>query len=108
MLHAAGVPMMIGTDGGGGVLIGREMELHRDAGIPAWDVLRMATSAAADIMGMGDRVGRIEQGYDADLVILDADPLADVRAVDRVHAVINNGKFVTPSELSVTTEHPQR
>lgn len=108
MLHAAGVPMMIGTDGGGGVLIGREMELHRDAGIPAWDVLRMATSAAADIMGMGDRVGRIKQGYDADLVILDADPLADVRAVDRVHAVINNGKFVTPSELSVTTEHPQR
>jgi len=103
MLHAAGVPMMIGTDGGGGVLIGREMELHREAGIPAWDVLRMATSGAADIMEMGDRIGRIKEGYEADLVILDADPLADVRAVDRVHAVINNGKFLKPSELSERT-----
>lgn len=104
MLHVAGVPMMIGTDGGGGVLYGREMELHREAGIATWDVLRMATSEAADIMGLGDRVGRIEEGYEADLVILDADPLVDVRAVDRVHAVINNGKLLKPSELRVFTD----
>ena len=44
MLHEAGVPMMIGTDGGGGIFIDREMELHREAGIPVWEVLRMATS----------------------------------------------------------------
>lgn len=103
LLHEAGVPMMIGTDGGGGVLIGRELELHREAGIAAWDVLRMATAEAADIMGIGDRVGRIKEGYEADLVILDADPLANVRAVDRVHAVINNGKVLKPAELRVHT-----
>ena len=94
-LHAAGVPMMIGTDAGGGVLMGREMQLHREAGIPAWDVLRMVTSEAAAIMDMGNRVGRIEEGYEADLVILDADPLVDMRAVDRVYAVVNNGRFQT-------------
>jgi imidazolonepropionase-like amidohydrolase len=104
LLHDAGVPMMIGTDGGGGVLFGRELELHRQAGIVTWDVLRMATAGAADIMNMGDRIGRIEQGYEADLVVLDADPLADVRAVDRVHAVINNGKLWKPSELSEATQ----
>ncbi len=104
LLHDAGVPLMIGTDGGGGVLYGRELELHREAGIPAWDVLRMATSEAADIMGIGDRVGRIEKGYEADLVILEADPLTDIRAVDRVHAVINNGKVLKPAELRVDTE----
>jgi hypothetical protein len=104
LLHDAGVPMMIGTDGGGGVLYGRELELHREAGIPAWDVLRMATSEAADIMGIGNRVGRIKEGYEADLVILDADPLDHIRAVDRVHAVINNGKVLKPAELSMRAE----
>ncbi len=105
LLHDAGVPMMIGTDGGGGVPYGRELELHYEAGIPAWDVLRMATSEAADIMGIGNRVGRIKEGYEADLVILDADPLTNVRTVDQVHAVINNGKFLKPAELSVRMEH---
>jgi imidazolonepropionase-like amidohydrolase len=98
-LHAAGAPMMIGTDSGGGLLLGREMELHRQAGIPAWDVLRMATSGTADILGMGDRVGRIRAGYEADLVILDADPLADIRAVDQVNAVLNNGAFLRAADL---------
>ena len=99
-LHAAGVPMMVGTDGGGGVLFGRELELHRQAGISVWNVLQMATSEAAEIMEMGDRVGRIKKGYEADLVILESDPFANIRAVDRVHAVINNGKLLKPSELS--------
>lgn len=100
LLHDAGVPMMIGTDAGGGVLFGREMELHREAGIPAWDVLRMATSEAAEIMGMGDRIGRIKVGYEADLVILDADPLADVRSADRVHGLLNNGQFLLSEHLT--------
>ncbi len=107
LLHDAGVPMMVGTDAGGGVLYGRELELHREAGIPAWDVLRMATSEAADIMGIGDRVGRIKEGYEADLVILEVDPLTDIRAVHRVYAVINNGKVLKPAELSVRREHSQ-
>lgn len=100
LLHEAGVPMMIGTDGGGGILFARELELHRDAGISAWDVLQMATSGAADIMRMGDRIGRIEAGYEADLVILDADPLVDVRAASQVHAVINNGRWLSSQSLA--------
>jgi imidazolonepropionase-like amidohydrolase len=99
MLHEAGVPLMIGTDAGGGVSIDREMELHREAGIPVWDVLRMATSGTADIMKMGDRIGRIKEGYEADLAILEADPVADVRATARVYGVLNNGKFLRATEL---------
>jgi imidazolonepropionase-like amidohydrolase len=99
LLHEAGVPMMIGTDAGGGVMIDREMELHREAGIPVWDVLRMATSDTADIMKMGDRIGRIKEGYEADLAILEADPVADVRATAQVYGVLNNGKFLRATEL---------
>ena len=100
VLHDAGVPMMIGTDAGGGIMFSREMELHREAGIPVWDVLRMATSQAADIMGMGDRVGRIKQGYEADLAIVNADPLADVRAVAQVYGVLNNGRLLLSKDLT--------
>jgi len=99
MLHGAGVPMMIGTDAGGGVMLDREMELHREAGIPVWDVLRMVTSGTADILKMGDRIGRIKEGYEADLAIFDADPVADVRATAQVHAVINNGTLLRAEEL---------
>ena len=99
MLHEAGVPMMIGTDGGGGILFDRELALHREAGIPAWDVLRMATSGAADIMKIGDRVGRIQEGYEADLVILESDPVADVNAAGQVYGVLNNGKLLRAEEL---------
>ena len=100
MLHEAGVPMMIGTDGGGGVMIDREMELHREAGIPVWEVLRMVTSGTADIMKMGDRIGRIKEGYEADLAIFEADPVADVRATAQVYGVINNGKLLRAEELT--------
>jgi imidazolonepropionase-like amidohydrolase len=99
MLHEAGVPMMIGTDAGGGVMIDREMQLHREAGIPLWDVLRMVTSGTADIMKMGDRIGRIKEGYEADLAIFDADPVADVRATAQVYGVINNGTLLRAEEL---------
>jgi imidazolonepropionase-like amidohydrolase len=99
MLHQAGVPMMIGTDAAGGVFIDREMELHREAGIPAWDVLRMATSGTAEIMKLGDRIGRIKEGYEADLAIFEADPVADVRATAQVYGVLNNGTFLRATEL---------
>jgi imidazolonepropionase-like amidohydrolase len=104
MLHQAGVPLMIGTDAGGGIMIDREMELHREAGIPVWEVLRMVTSGTADIMKMGDRIGRIKEGYEADLAILDADPVADVRATAQVYGVINNGKLLRAEELLASSQ----
>lgn len=99
-LHQAGVPMMIGTDAGGGILFDRELALHREAGISAWDVLRMATSDAADIMKLGHRVGRIAEGYEADLVILDADPTVDIRAAGQVHAVLLDGRLMLSGQLA--------
>jgi imidazolonepropionase-like amidohydrolase len=83
-------------------MIDREMELHREAGIPVWDVLRMATSGTADILEMGDRIGRIKEGHEADLAIFEADPVEDVRATAQVYGVINNGKLLRTTELAVT------
>ncbi|HEU5134988.1 MAG TPA: amidohydrolase family protein [Steroidobacteraceae bacterium] len=99
LLHEAGVPMMIGTDAGGGSFYARELELHVQAGIPEWEVLRLATSKTAALLGMGDRIGRLEPGFEADLVVLDADPLANIGNAAQVHGVLNNGLLLKAADL---------
>jgi imidazolonepropionase-like amidohydrolase len=94
LLYQAGVPMMIGTDGtGGGPYYATELTLHRQAGIPAWAILRMATSGATQILGIGHRTGRIEPGLEADVVFLTADPVADIANAAKVHGVLDNGRL---------------
>ncbi|HEU4654991.1 MAG TPA: amidohydrolase family protein [Steroidobacteraceae bacterium] len=100
MLYEAGAPMMIGTDGhGGSWFYAREMQLHVQAGIPPWAVLRMATSQAADILGIGNHTGRIAPGFDADIVFLDRDPVADIGAVGSVYSVMSKGKYFLSKQL---------
>jgi imidazolonepropionase-like amidohydrolase len=99
-LYDAGVPLMIGTDGTGGAPIyARELSHHVAAGIPAWDVLRIATAQNAKLMGLGDRIGRIAPGMEADLVFLRADPVADVQIVRDVALVVTNGQAHRPEDL---------
>ena len=104
MLHEAGVPMTIGTDMANpfiapGASLSREMKLHADAGVPNWAILRMATSDAARVLGLGDRTGRLRPGYEADAVFLDADPRRDILAVRRVAAVLDDGELLDPETL---------
>ena len=100
LLYDAGVPLMIGTDGTGGTPVyARELSHHVEAGIPAWDVLRMATSGNADLMGLGEQTGRVAKGYEADLVFLSADPSEDVRNVGEVALVVSNGAAHEPQSL---------
>lgn len=99
-LYQAGVPMMIGTDGAGGsTYYAQELALHVKAGIPAWEVLRMSTSNAADALGMGHRTGRLLPGYEADIVFLTADPLADPLNAAKVYGVLDNGRFLATAKL---------
>jgi len=93
VLYEAGVPMMIGTDGrGGGPDYARELALHVEAGIPIWAVLRMATSGAAELLGMSERTGRITEGREADIVFLRSNPALDVGSVRDVAMVLADGK----------------
>ena len=71
-----------------------EMRALVDAGLPPMDVLKLATSGAAEFAGAGERTGAIRPGLRADMVLLDADPLADIRNTERVRAVILAGRFV--------------
>jgi len=61
--------------------------------------LRSATSTGAKAMGMEGGIGALAPGKLAELVILDADPLADVVNLSRTHRVIKDGKVFVPDEL---------
>lgn len=104
----AGVPIVLGTDSGFfGVLLGAstqvELELLVDAGLRPEDALRAATINGARMIGREKELGTVEPGKAADLVILDADPLADIRNVARVHRTMKGGVFFEP----VDTAKPQ-
>ena len=97
----AGIPVVMGTDAGNiGTLHGpsvfREMEIMTQSGLSPLQVLRSATSNGAKAMGMERDIGRLAAGKLADLVILDADPLADVMNLSKIHRVIKDGKAFAP------------
>lgn len=104
MLHEAGVPLTIGTDLANpfvspGYDTIAEMRLHQDAGIPAWDILRMATSDAAETMHMADRIGRLARGMEADVVFIGADPTTNVANAMQTRAVLLNGVYHDATSL---------
>ena len=74
-------------------------EIMTQAGLTPLQVLRSATSNGAKTMGMERGIGALAPGKLADLLILDADPLADVTNLSRIHRVIKDGKVFVPDEL---------
>jgi len=100
-LHDAGVPIAMGTDTGPtgrfqGYFELMELELMVDAGLTPTDALASATHIAARCMGVDDRLGTLESGKWADFVVLDANPLSDIRNVRRQREVRIGGRVVTP------------
>jgi imidazolonepropionase-like amidohydrolase len=89
------VKIVFGTDAVAGAH-GRNAEEFvyrvRDGGQPAMEAIVSATSVSATSLGLGDRIGTIAPGFDADLVAVDGDPLTDVSAVRRVVFVMKGGK----------------
>jgi hypothetical protein len=96
-LHEAGVPLMTGTDTGTvavwpGFSVHDELELFVAAGIPPMAALHAATAEPAAFLGT--RTGRVAPGHAADLAILDADPLADIRNTQKLSGVVVRGRYL--------------
>jgi len=95
-LHAAGVPIALGTDmwafPGLGVSI--EMDLYVKAGLSPLEAIRAATETAARSLGLEKDRGTLEPGKRADLLLLDADPVKDVKNVRAIVAIYKAGRRV--------------
>ena len=109
-LHEAGVPILAGTDAPNpgtahGVSMHREFELLRLAGLSPEAVLAAATSGPAAAFGLADR-GRIAPGLRADLVLVDGNPLADVRSARAIVAVWKEGHAIERARPAETDHAP--
>jgi imidazolonepropionase-like amidohydrolase len=102
-VHDAGVAVAAGTDAGNigtphGPALSREVELMREAGLTPQEILRTATAGGARLMGRDD-LGRIAKGMQADLLVLNANPLDDVQHLFDLHRVVKAGRVYTPGEI---------
>jgi imidazolonepropionase-like amidohydrolase len=103
-ISTAGLHVVAGTDTGvPGVLLGvssqMELLLMVEAGLRPADAIRSATLDAARMLGRERDLGTIEPGKLADIVVLDADPLADIRNIRLIHRIIRGGAIYSPDEL---------
>ncbi|MFI4897566.1 MAG: amidohydrolase family protein [Phycisphaerales bacterium JB059] len=94
--YKGGVKIAFGTDVGVGAhgTNAREFVFMHEAWIPAMDCIVSATINAADLCGIGDRVGTIREGMSADIIAVDASPLEDIAVLQRVSFVMARGRVV--------------
>jgi len=98
-LYEAGARMVAGSDAGIAPVKPHDVVRHapvalRDLGIGQAEALRMLTSDAAGVIGLGHRKGRVAPGFDADILAVDGDPVADPEALHRIRAVYARGTAV--------------
>ncbi|MSO97492.1 MAG: hypothetical protein EXR11_04625 [Rhodospirillaceae bacterium] len=101
MIHDAGGILALGSDRTFAPAGLRELELVVDAGISPLDTIRIATLNAAIFLAREKDLGSVEVGKLADLVLLSADPTADIKNVRRVEMVMKGGKIIDRSKLNL-------
>lgn len=104
-LYASAARMTLGTDMSNpwiapGISLHREMALLAEAGVPNARILRAGTADAADALGAGERLGRVALGHEADLLVLDGDPLIDLSQAREPRAVVLDGRYLDRAALA--------
>lgn len=98
-LHESGIQLVPGSDSLAAFTIHRELELYVEAGISNADVLKIATLDAARIVGVDDKTGSITVGKDADLVLVEGNPLQNISAIRKATLVTKGSVAYRPDEL---------
>jgi len=104
MMRQAGLSFLAGTDLGNqylfpGFSLHDELELFVQAGLTPLEALQTATINPARFLGLQEHFGTVQKGKTADLVLLDADPLADIRNTTKIRAVIFHGRLLDKAKL---------
>jgi imidazolonepropionase-like amidohydrolase len=107
----AGVPLVTGSDAGNllvfhGPTVHRELQLWVDAGIPPAAALQAATWNAATLLGAERRIGLVQPGYEASLLVVDGDPTRDISATERISSLVFKGERVRRVDLFDRAKNP--
>jgi imidazolonepropionase-like amidohydrolase len=99
-MQRSGVRLLAGTEAGfiyayPGFSMHNELAEMEKAGLTPWQALRAATLTSAEALGQADQLGTVEQGKLADLVLLDADPLATIANIRKIDSVVVDGRMIT-------------
>jgi len=102
--HRAGVTLVTGTDSGNPLLvhgpaIHRELQLWVQAGVPQSIALQAATRNSANLLGAGDRIGLIKKGYEANLLLVNGDPMQNISATEQISVVVFKGEVISRTRL---------
>jgi imidazolonepropionase-like amidohydrolase len=102
-MQQSGVSLLAGTDTGlpylvPGFALHKELSLLVEAGLTPLQALQSATREPARLFGLADKIGTVEAGKAADLVVLNADPLHDIRNTKNIHALVVNGRLIDQPE----------
>ncbi len=101
IINEAGGVLVAGTDQSSGPALHRELELMADAGIPASEIVRIATLNGAIFLGKEREMGSIEEGKIADMILLGADPTIDINNAKEILEVIKGGQIVDRASLNL-------
>jgi len=104
LMKKAGIRFLAGTDYDNpysypGFSLHDELALFVEAGFTPIEALQTATINPAKFLGATDSLGTIEKGKIADLILLNADPLTDIRNTQKIQAVFVNGKYLSKQTL---------
>ena len=107
----AGVPLVTGSDAGNllvfhGPTVHRELQLWVAAGIPPEVALQAATWNAAKLLHAQQRIGLVQPGYEASLLVVDGDPTRDISATERISSVVYKGERIRRVELFDRARNP--
>jgi imidazolonepropionase-like amidohydrolase len=109
----AGVPLAAGSDAGNilvfhGPTVQHELQLWVESGIPPAAALEAATWNAARLLRADRRIGLIEPGRDANLLVVDGDPTRDIGAAERISMVVLKGERIRRADLFDGSKNPLR
>ena len=109
----SGGAVMAGSDAPGGLMgygwtLHRELEMLVAAGLTPWQALEAATVVPARFLGAESQFGSIATGRRADLIVLDADPLRDIRNSTRIATVMIGGRVLERAERDASIERARR